>query len=57
MSWFTVFAFVVGAFAGMLLTCMVVASGKCERSDETDALIYQAGWSEGYRQGKRDREE
>ena len=57
MSWFTVFVLAVGVLVGMFLTCLVVASDDGERDEGADALIYQAGWSEGYRQGKRDREE
>ena len=57
MSWFTVFVLAVGVLVGMFLTCLVVTSDDGERDEGADALIYQAGWSEGYRQGKRDREE
>ena len=46
--------FVIGLLLGMFTTCILVASDDVELED---ALSYKVGFEEGYRQGKRDREE
>ena len=45
-------AFLVGTLFGLILTCAIVASD----SDKEDALIYHAGWSDGYRAGLKGKE-